>query len=108
MEIGERRVALRSIDVREVVELSTVTPVPLAPPMLTGLTQVRGQILPVIDLVDPARTPRPQAPLLVIELGPQRAALMCDHVFGVAAEPGDAHPLDVGALFDDVRRKVGS
>jgi purine-binding chemotaxis protein CheW len=107
VQIGERRLAVPSPRVREVAAAGAVTPVPSAPAPVAGLTQIRGQIIPVIDLAeDPPRMPRPQAPLLVVELGPQRAALLCDQVFGVAAEPGDAHPLDVGALFDDVRRKV--
>jgi chemotaxis signal transduction protein len=109
VQIGERRLAVPSQRVREVSAAGPVTPVPTAPAPVAGLTQIRGQIIPVLDIAEePPRTPRPQAPLLVVELGQQRAALLCDHVFGVAAEPGDAHPLDVAALFDDVRGKVHS
>jgi len=107
VRIGERRFAVPAARVREVAAAGAVTPVPTAPAPVAGLLQLRGQILPVLDLLeDPPRTPRPASPLLVVELGPVRAAILCDQVFGVAAEPGSATPLDVGALFDALRAKV--
>ena len=86
-----------------------VTPVPTAPPPVVGLMQLRGQILTVIDIAGPGdapRTPRPNDPLLIIELGPVRAALLVDHVHGVESDGGATEVLDVGALFDDLRSKV--
>ena len=84
-----------------------VTPVPSAPAPVVGLTQLRGQILPVLDLHPGApRTPRPNDPLIIVELGPVRAALLVDHVLGVESDPPAAEVLDVGALFDQVRALV--
>jgi purine-binding chemotaxis protein CheW len=107
VEVGERRLALRSSDVREVVELSSITPVPLGPAMLTGLTQVRGQVVPVIDLADPPRTPRPSDCLVLVEAGSARAALRVDRVVGL--EPAESTPpLDVGAVFETLRSAVAA
>ena len=36
--------------VREVFELESVTPVPKMPPVFTGVTNVRGMIIPLVDL----------------------------------------------------------
>lgn len=107
--IGGRRMAVPTARVREVAAVVAVTPVPTAPSPVAGLTQLRGQILPVLDIAAPGdlpRTPRPNDPLLVIELGPVRAALLVDHVHGVESDGQAAELLDVGALFDDLRSKV--
>jgi chemotaxis signal transduction protein len=44
------RCALPTSVVREMLPLSGLTPVPLAPPAIRGIVPVRGQILPVLDL----------------------------------------------------------
>jgi purine-binding chemotaxis protein CheW len=105
VEVGARRLAVPTARVREVAAVSTVTPVPTAPPPVVGLTQLRGQIVPVLDVAGPEpRQPRPNDPLLVVELGPARAALLVDRVLGVSDET--AEPFDVGALFDQLRAAV--
>ncbi|HEY7954136.1 MAG TPA: chemotaxis protein CheW [Polyangia bacterium] len=108
---GGRRLGVPAARVREVTQVGSVTPVPTAPGTVIGLTQVRGQILPVLDLDrvredDPPRAARPGDPLLIVELGPVRAALLCDRVLGVEPEPEGVTLLDVGALFDELRKRV--
>jgi chemotaxis signal transduction protein len=44
------RCALPTSVVREMLPISGLTPVPLAPPVLRGITPLRGQVLPVLDL----------------------------------------------------------
>lgn len=103
--IGERRMALPAARVREVAQVVSVTPVPRAPAPVSGLLQLRGQILPVLDLAGPVpRTPRPNDSIVVVELGPVRAALLCDRIGGVQADPGGAEVVDVGAVFDELRK----
>jgi len=108
---GGKRWALPTARVREVAQLSALTPVPTAPPPVVGLTQLRGQIVPVLDLApdgggEDARAPRPGDALVVVELGPVRAALWVERVLGVESDPAGVEPLDVGALFDDLRKRV--
>lgn len=38
------------LSVREIIELPTVTPVPLTPPWVLGVINLRGSVVPVIDL----------------------------------------------------------
>lgn len=47
---GERRWALPTAHVRQTFELDKLTPVPLAPAMVLGLTNLHGEAIPLIDL----------------------------------------------------------
>ena len=106
VEVGDKRLALPTARVREVAAAAAVTPVPTAPAPVAGLTQLRGQIVPVLDLgTGPPRAPRPSDPIVIVELGPARAALLCDRVIGLGAL-GDAELVDVGELFDGLRKQV--
>jgi purine-binding chemotaxis protein CheW len=115
VEVAGRRLAVPAARVREVSAVSTVTPIPTAPPPVVGLTQLRGQIIAVLDLAPEEvskdlltsheRMPRPQDPLVVVELGPARAALWVDRVLGVQADDS-AEVIDIGALFDQVRQRL--
>lgn len=61
--------ALPILQVREILEPSEVTRVPMAPPWFLGLANLRGQILPVIDLIGKLAIERAkpaQRPVLVV------------------------------------------
>lgn len=47
---GRERFCLEVLDVEEVVEWPSVTPVPLSPRFLMGVFNLRGSIVPVIDI----------------------------------------------------------
>lgn len=47
---GRERFCLEVLDVEEVVEWPSVTAVPLSPPFLMGIFNLRGSIVPVIDI----------------------------------------------------------
>jgi chemotaxis signal transduction protein len=76
--------------VLEVAELGEVAVVPRARPEMLGVRNVRGQILPVIDLALLLGIPRTTVPgrLVVAEDGARRAAFAVDQVSGVG-ELGD-------------------
>jgi chemotaxis signal transduction protein len=83
VDLGDRLVALPGAAVREIASLLPITPVPSAPPPITGVTQVRARILPVLD---PSPTlERPLDSLVVIEIGAVRAALRVRRVLPSAA-----------------------
>lgn len=48
--LGEERYAVESIVVREIRRLCGITPLPGVPPFVLGITNVRGEILSVLDL----------------------------------------------------------
>jgi purine-binding chemotaxis protein CheW len=48
--LAEERYAVETQHVREVVPLKDLTPLPCTPPFVLGIVNVRGHILPVLDL----------------------------------------------------------
>ncbi len=48
--LGNEDYGLEILKVREIIALMDITPVPLAPPHVRGVINLRGKIIPVIDL----------------------------------------------------------
>lgn len=91
--IGGQRVAIDAASVECVVDLADITPVPLAPPHVLGLSAVRSRVLTVIDTAraiglsgrDTSRR------VLVMEAGGHSYALRVDEVEDVTlAETADS------------------
>lgn len=78
--------------VREVIDLDEVVPVPGTPGDVIGVRNLRGQILPVIDLTALLGIERTAPPrqLLIAESNGQRAGLAIDEVSGIADLPDPA------------------
>lgn len=90
------RFAVEVGQAREVVVFDGLTPVPLAPPFLMGLANLRGAVMPIVDLGPllglPAREPARQTLGIVLAHGPWAAAAAIDAVLGL--EPlGTPSPL---------------
>ena len=49
-QLGEEEFAVDIAQVQEIIRLQSVTAVPQAPPYVTGVVNLRGNVLPVIDL----------------------------------------------------------
>ncbi|HYG57134.1 MAG TPA: chemotaxis protein CheW [Symbiobacteriaceae bacterium] len=87
--------------VREVNYLTPVTKLPNTPDFVEGVIDLRGEILPVVDLRKrlglPVRTADAESRLMVLNLGERSAALLVDGVDQVvtlnseAIIPPDAH-----------------
>lgn len=83
--------------VREAVRAGERTPVPLAPPDVAGLTNLRGQILLCLDprrrLALPARAADAPRMLLVTEAGGESVGLLVDDVGEVLdLDPAELRP----------------
>jgi len=48
--LGEDYFAMHIANVNEIIRLQKITPVPKAPPFVEGVTNLRGRVIPVIDL----------------------------------------------------------
>lgn len=48
--LGEDYFAMPIANVNEIIRLQKITPVPKAPPFVEGVTNLRGRVIPVIDL----------------------------------------------------------
>ncbi len=70
-------------NVREVFEVDGVTPVPGMPAVLTGVVNLRGMVIPLVDLRAMLGLPVVGSPLpfaVVIQHGPQQVAVLVDQV----------------------------
>ena len=96
------RYALPMDDVRELIRAVRLTPLPRAPAVVEGLLNLRGELLPVLDMRRRFRLPaRPLSStdhLVVARAGPRSVALRVDRAEGLLAlETGqlDASPREL-------------
>lgn len=85
-QIAGRRCALSALDVKSVIELGPVTPIPRAPDYITGITALRSQALTVIDC------------RLAIGFG--HDDWPTDHRAAVVAQDGHSYALRVDGIED--------
>ncbi len=87
-EVAGVRYALPSRDVRELVRAVTIVPLPKAPPIVEGVINVRGAIVPVLDLRSRFRLPmKPLVHsdhLILAWAGPRLVAIRADRVLGLS------------------------
>jgi purine-binding chemotaxis protein CheW len=80
--------------VREVLKLWYITPVPNASPSVLGVTSLRGKVLPVVDLgrrLDLAPSVQDErCRIIVVAVGDEETGLLVDRVMGVRRVPPDA------------------
>ena len=99
VQVADEHYALPVADVLEVAELGDVTPVPGAGPAVLGVRNLRGQVLPVVDLatifeVAPGKAER----IVIAERGGLRAGLAVDAVAGVEQLPEATEEVGSGHL----------
>jgi purine-binding chemotaxis protein CheW len=93
-ELAGRRFGLPAVLVRELVRAVAITPVPRAPRFVEGVVNVRGQIVPVVDirqwLLLPAKEIEPADHLLVVSSGERLLAMRVDRALELARLGGGA------------------
>jgi purine-binding chemotaxis protein CheW len=104
--VADEHYALPVADVLEVAELGEVTAVPGAGAAVLGVRNLRGQVLPVVDLATVFELP-PGDPgrIVIAEHGGLRAGLAVDTVAGVEELPDASEEVDsphlIGAALAD-------
>lgn len=100
LRVAAEAYAIPVTQVREVSGLGEVTPVPGTPPGVLGIRNLRGQLIPVIDLAAVLGISRVAAPgyLLVIQAQGQQAGLAIDAVSGVSELPDQEEEAESGLL----------
>jgi purine-binding chemotaxis protein CheW len=98
--VGGELFALRISSVREVVLFEDVTTVPLAPPHVVGAANLRGDVIPIVDVraalgLSPSRPGRRHRTIVVAAAGLE-AALVIDGVVSLEAL-GEVRAADAGA-----------
>ena len=95
--LGEERYAIDIQSVREIRGWSPATPLPNAQPFMQGVVNLRGLVLPVMDLArrlgGPASAPSARHAVIVIEYEGRLMGLLVDGVSGILGiEPGSLQP----------------
>lgn len=85
-QIAGRRCALNAHDVKSVIEIGAITPVPRTPAFIAGITALRSQALTVIDCR--------------LALGLPASRWPTDHRAAVVAVEGHSYALVVDAIED--------
>jgi twitching motility protein PilI len=93
-------------DVAEIVSLPTVTRIPGVKPWVMGMANMRGMLLPVIDLEgflfgESARSVETQRRLLVVEFGEVFAGLVVENVIGMRHYWVDEKAAELPSWLDD-------
>jgi purine-binding chemotaxis protein CheW len=91
--IGGERVAFRAADVQSVMEVDRITPAPMTPPWVVGLTALRSRALTVIDSALSLELPgasqndtaRSATSAIVVEQDKHLYALLVDAISDVSA-----------------------
>lgn len=106
--LAEEEFAVDVAQVQEIIEMQEVTRVPRAPEFVKGVLNLRGKILPVMDLRErlglPPASEAPQR-IVVAQLGDQVVGMMVDSVVEVlplpesSIEPPPALVADVSATY---------
>ena len=96
--------------VQEVLRDTAITPVPLAPPAIRGLINLRGQIVTAIDLrrrLGLAEAAADASSMtVVLGIGDEPLALVVDGVGDVVQVPADSFEAPPDTLRGDARRMI--
>ena len=87
--VGEQRYCVDIMDVREIRGWTPATPLPHAPEFMRGVINLRGAVLPIIDLAARFRlepsTPTSRHVVIVVEIDGKMVGLLVDAVCDILA-----------------------
>jgi len=108
--VGQLLVGVEVEAVQEVTAGAELTPVPLSPPMVSGLLNLRGQIVTAIDLrrlLQLGDRPAGQPPIhLILRAEGGSIGLLVDAVGDVLDVDGDAFEAPPGTLRGQLRELI--
>jgi purine-binding chemotaxis protein CheW len=101
--VAEQRYALPARDVEEVVRAVASVPLPKAPAVIEGIINLRGAVVPVLDLRVrfrlPPRAVQPADHLIIARAGRRRVALRVDRALELARLAAEPAPEVQGADY---------
>lgn len=110
-ELADEHYGLDIAKVYEIIRQQPITPVPRAPAFVKGVINLRGRIIPVVDLRGRFEMPEVEATketrIVVAESGSTRVGLIVDSVSEVLLLPADSvEPTPQVAAGDDYMRGI--
>lgn len=92
--IGEQEFCVDIMTVREIRGWTPATPLPMTPPYVRGVINLRGTVLPIIDLACRLGLPPVQAEarsvIIVVNFGDRLVGLLVDAVSDILTTPASA------------------
>lgn len=92
-QLARESYAVSISDVREIVRMQPITRVPSAPDYVQGVVNLRGQVIPVINLAKrlglPVQPVTPATRIVVAQAGQDTIGMIVDSVVKVAHIPGE-------------------
>jgi purine-binding chemotaxis protein CheW len=83
-QLGREEYGIEIASVQEIIRATDITPVPGAPAHVRGVINLRGKIIPVVDLRTRFALPQAEASeaqrIVVVELGVKRIGMLVDSV----------------------------
>src|SRR5512137_1893862 len=111
--LSDEQYALDILEIKEIVRLHAITPVPRSPPWLKGIVTLRGVIVPIFDLRSRLGLAEiehgPDARIVVVYRGEEFAGLIVDRITQVMRLPADAiepPPQTIGSVESEYLRGV--
>lgn len=97
--LGDENFALPILRVREIIGISDITPVPRMPPHVRGVLNLRGKVIPVIDLrrrlgFEPVADHK-RTCIVIIQAGSGQDAILVGTVVDRVSEVRDIPPASV-------------
>ncbi len=106
VRLGDALVGLPATAVREIVRSVAITPLPGAPTIVEGAINVRGELVPVIDvrrrLGFPGKTLDPDEFLIVVQAGSRTLAFRVDDVDDIV----DVNSVETSAALSPTLRGI--
>ncbi|MGY5808918.1 chemotaxis protein CheW [Rhizobium sp. LEGMi198b] len=104
--LGNQQFCIKTTSIREIRGWAAATPLPHAPPHVLGVMNLRGSVIPVIDLAAklgvPGAIDTSRSAIVVVEVADSIIGLVVDQVSDILSVSGDRiQPVpDLGATFD--------
>lgn len=116
--LGDEMFAIGILSIREIIEYGFVTDVPMTPPFIRGVLNLRGAVVPVVDLAlrfgRSARENTKRTCIVIVEIespkGPQEMGVVVDAVSEVLEIPStdvEPPPEFGGRIRNDFIRGMG-
>ena len=111
--LSDEQYALDILEIKEIVRLHAITPVPRSPPWLKGIVTLRGVIVPIFDLRSRLGLAQieygPETRIVVVYRGEEFAGLIVDRITQVMRLPLEAiepPPQTIGPVEAEFLRGV--
>lgn len=105
LSLGGRRLSLQIENIKEITDPQNIIPLPGTPDYIVGLFQIRGTVLPVVDIAriyDTHYSDDKEKKLIIIENMNEHIALLSDGMPDLSEEQ-DGELIDINIFFEKYR-----